>query len=180
MRCFVAIAVPEHIRESLVSIAEGTPVGRPAPPENLHLTLAFLDELSDGEVVAVHERLSEITGARFSLQIDGMDHFGGRKPKILAATLRRSDPLMELHATVRGKVAAAGIVLARERYRPHITLARINRPPNRDEAARLGRFLESHALLRPPAFEVEAFTLFRSDLGRGPAVHTELASYPLT
>ncbi|SNT24330.1 RNA 2',3'-cyclic phosphodiesterase [Tropicimonas sediminicola] len=179
MRCFVAIPLPETVRDALAVLQEGLPVGRATPYDNLHLTLAFLGEVPETELLAVHEALSAVRGARFTATFEGMDLFGGRQPKILFAAVRRDEALMALHVSVRTGLAGVGLVLPRERYRPHVTLARFNRAPGRDEAARLGRYLEASALAPVPGFDAESFALFRSDLGNGPALHTELAVYPL-
>lgn len=179
MRCFVAIPLPEPVRDALAALQEGLPVGRPTPYDNLHLTLAFLGDLQDADLLAIHEALGGVRGAPFRAEFDGLDLFGGRQPKILFAGVRRCEPLMDLHASIRSKLSGAGHALPRERYRPHVTLARFNRPPGRDEAARLGHYLQAVALSPVPGFDVDSFSLFRSDLGHGPAIHTELASYPL-
>ncbi|SFC78542.1 RNA 2',3'-cyclic phosphodiesterase [Tropicimonas isoalkanivorans] len=178
MRCFIAIPLPEPLRDRLADIQDGLPCGRATPPENLHLTLAFLGEIETDQAVAVHEALASLHAAQFEVQVAGLDLFGGKAPKILVAGVHRSEPLLALHASVRRKLTPA-LTLPRERYRPHVTLARFNRPPGRDEIARLGMFLQANALFEAPPFDVEGFSLYQSELGHGPARHTELAFYPL-
>ncbi len=52
MRCFLAIELPEEVREELVRIQKQLPEAKfkLVEPENLHLTLKFLGELSDFQV----------------------------------------------------------------------------------------------------------------------------------
>ena len=44
MRAFLALDLPQETRDALIRVQADLPVGRPVPCENLHLTLAFLDE----------------------------------------------------------------------------------------------------------------------------------------
>ena len=46
-RLFVAIELPEDVRERLAGLCNGLPGARWVPPENQHLTLRFIGEVSD-------------------------------------------------------------------------------------------------------------------------------------
>lgn len=179
MRCFVAITPPDEVAERLDALAQQIPLGRPTPRENLHLTLAFLGEIADSEARQMHESLCEIRQPPVRIELTGMDLFGGRKPEILLAAIRLSEPLSVLHRSVTGAARRAGITLRRQRFRPHITLARFNRPPSPDQAERLSAFLATRSPGAVGSFEADAFDLFLSELGSGPARHSALASYPL-
>lgn len=179
MRCFVAISLPEPLLDRLAALQDAIPSGRVTPPENLHLTLAFLGELTEEAALAAHEALGGLRAVPFEVQIAGVDLFGGKAPRVLYAGVRRSEALHDLHARIRSRLVGAGLQLQRERFRPHVTLARFGRPPGRDETARLGQFLQAHAAFELPPFPVASFSLYRSELGHGPARHTELARYPL-
>lgn len=179
MRCFVAIPLTDTVLDTLERVQDAIPGGRITPRENLHLTLRFLGEVTEHQVADLHEALSGIVAQRFGVEIGGLDLFGGRRTQILFAQV---GPTAQLSALQRAVVLAArdtGITLGRERFRPHVTLARFNRPPNSVEARRLGEFLQANARFGPLAFDVDGFGLFRSVLGSGPAQHSELAFYGL-
>ena len=60
MRLFVAIAMPEETVRAIGPLQEAIPFGRIVPEENLHLTLAFLDERRSEEAEALHEALEGV------------------------------------------------------------------------------------------------------------------------
>ena len=165
--------------DCLEGIQRTIPVGRITPRETLHLTLAFLDEVEKPLLLDLDVALREINVEGFSLALAGLDVFGGTQSQILYVAVRPCEALGDLQARVTQVVRSAGIELPRRRYRPHVTLARFNRPPRGGEMDRLIAMMQTNALEQAGDFNVERFALFRSDLGRGPAQHTELASYPL-
>lgn len=180
MRCFVAIPLPDDVLDKLGGLQAIIPVGRITPRENLHLTLAFLGETSEQSARAAHQALAELRDEPFSVEISGVDLFGGRRPQILFAAIRGSGPLQALHRKTVQALRSAGIPMRRERYRPHVTLARFNRFPKQTEGDRLAEFLLANGTFSAGPFDVGRFCLYRSELNRGPAIHTELACYPLT
>ncbi len=178
MRAFVAIDLPDPVRTALEAVQEALPFGRPADPDQLHLTLAFLGEQPNDLVEAAHQALEGIRFPSFETQLHGLGTFGDRQPTTLWAGLRDPTEVKALHDRLLPALHGAGIVLERRRFRPHVTLARFDRtgPPDHE---RLARFLARWERFPSPAFRVEAFGLWRSTLLKSGAVHDELASYPL-
>ena len=94
-----------------------------------------------------------------------------RRPRVLAVEV--GDPtgaLTALHAALARELAwAIGWQAPRERFRPHITLARMR--PGSEQPRAL-------APTPPLTFTPVALTLFRSDLDPTGAVYAPLASIP--
>ena len=147
------------------------------PEENLHLTLVFLDDQSDAQLEELHFELAGISGQGFELNFDGLGCFGTGAPKILYARIAESKALTDLHQQVRRAAHRAGIVLARQRYRPHVTLARFGRGLQWRDAERLEGFIADHSQIDLPGFAVSGFSLFQSTLHREGAIHDQLAEY---
>lgn len=179
MRAFVAIPLPDGITDTLAMVAGGLGVGRPVPPENMHVTLAFLEDLPAGTLVELGGQLSEIDMSSFGMRITGLDVFGGRKPRLLIAGVEPSAPLNKLRNKVRAAARSAGIALPRARFRPHVTLARFPREITRSETNRIGAFLASEGVIAAAPFNVRQFTLYRSRLEPDGARYESLADYPL-
>ncbi|MBV5317458.1 MAG: hypothetical protein JZU50_06585 [Desulfobulbaceae bacterium] len=59
-RLFVAIDPPSEIREQVATICCGLPDARWIPPEQLHLTLCFIGEVSSSAFLDIREVLREI------------------------------------------------------------------------------------------------------------------------
>ncbi|MFP4274183.1 MAG: RNA 2',3'-cyclic phosphodiesterase [Paracoccaceae bacterium] len=179
MRCFIAIELPEDLRDALEEVQADLPVGRTIDPETLHLTLAFLDDQPEEVVEAVHEALQSLRVPAFRLELRGLDLFGTARPRVVWARVRETAPLADLHDRVLARLRAAGLQLARRRFRPHVTLARFDRRLSPFELARLRDFLEGRGDLALPGFEVREIALLRSVLRPGGALHEVLATYPL-
>lgn len=179
MRAFIAISLPAPVRQQLAGLRESLPFGRPVPEENLHLTLAFLDDQPESLLRDLHEQLSLIRAEPFELSLSGLGIFGGPKPRVLFAEVEESGPLRSLHREVKGAVRRVDLTLPRERFRPHVTLARLPGQLSPLRARQLQLYLENHIGAPLPGFRVEDFTLFHSILGRDGARHEELATYPL-
>ncbi|SDI80108.1 RNA 2',3'-cyclic phosphodiesterase [Aliiruegeria lutimaris] len=179
MRCFLAISLPDPVLDRLEMLAARLPVGRVPPRENLHLTLVFLGDVAEMQARDLHLALSEITHPAVEISFAGLDLFGGAKPEILHAAVRPEPGIVHLHDKVQQAARRSGLELKRTRFRPHVTLARFNRAPSGEAADRLADFLQANALADIPGFLAESFSLYRSELGHGPARHSELACYEL-
>ena len=179
MRAFLAIPMPEAVADALEDLQSMLPLGRIIPRENLHLTLTFLGEEPESVIESVHETLLSFHAEAFDLELAGLDTFGGRTPSNLHIAARRSKPLTDLHARVRSRIHGAGLMLPRERFAPHVTLARFRRNMPEGDMLRLGHFLAARADTRFAPFRVTHFSLFRSTLGIEGPVYDELARYDM-
>lgn len=178
MRCFIGLSLPPDIRAALGDLQAELRTGRPVAEENLHLTLAFLGDTELPTLEALHGALSGIVFAPFDLRLAGLDMFGGRRPAVLFIRGDGGDALSRLHARVASATRAAGIDLRRERFRPHVTLARFRREMRAEEVARLGDFLTAHGDAALAPFTVDGFALYRSTLHPDGPVYERLADYP--
>lgn len=169
---FVAIVPPDDVVADLDAFLEprrehGT--FRWSPAGQLHVTLAFLDAVPDRAVDDLVAALVRGAGRRtpFATSILG----GGAFPdpahaKVLYAGLGLgADARTELDRLATGARAAAGrtgLAVDGQRFRPHVTIARLGRP---EEVTRWVRILDAYA---GPAWSVDAITLVASHLGEGP------------
>ncbi|SFJ71720.1 2'-5' RNA ligase [Celeribacter neptunius] len=179
MRAFVGIPLPEDLSDRFEDLASGLRLGRAVPAENMHVTLAFLDDQPEEVLAELHEALSAMTLPQPEIAIEGLDLFGGAKPRLLFASVTAHEALTELRRKVRQAVQRVGITLPHERFRPHVTLRRFNRlaPFERDE---LERFLTLQGGFQWPGFRPEACQMVESLLTQEGAQYEVLASYPLS
>jgi 2'-5' RNA ligase len=179
MRCFVAIDMPEAVKERLEELQEALPVGRLTDPENLHLTLAFLGDVAQEPLVELNDELSALRLPPFTLALDGLGTFGAKAPTVLWAGVKPDPQLTQLHDKVQGAVRKAGIGMERKRFRPHVTLARFPARLDPVELGRLRHFLELYAAAPLPEVEVEDIVLYESHLRPDGPLHVPLETYPL-
>ncbi|RME13755.1 MAG: RNA 2',3'-cyclic phosphodiesterase [Alphaproteobacteria bacterium] len=180
MRAFVALDPPEAAREALSRLQAGLGVGRPVPEENLHLTLAFLGEISEAEARALAEGLEALARSAPAPEVElrGLDLFGGRRPSVLFVGAGGAG-LAPLQGRVARAARMAGIDLARRRFRPHVTIARFPRDLGPTAQNRLAEFLALEGRFALPPAPWGELTLYRSHLREAGAIHEPLAQFDL-
>lgn len=179
IRAFVGIPLPDDVVRALTAAQAGLPAGRPVPPENFHITVAFLGEHPEPLVEDVHYALDRIRAPSFELSLAGLGMFGGGKPRVLFAEVRPEPLLSHLREKVLQAARGAGIRLDRARYSPHVTLARFNAGLKGEDAEKMREFAVRRMSFRTGPFLVDEFVLYRSTLGRNGPIYEELAAYPL-
>jgi len=177
MRLFVAIDLPENVKESLARLCCGLPGARWVKPEQLHLTLRFIGEVDGGVFQDILVGLAEVKGESFTIQLDGVGFFPPRgKPRVVWVGLKRSEQLLQLRSRIESRLVALGLEPEGRKFSPHITLARLKNT----QPAKVGRFLENHNLFLSSPFSVQEFFLYSSRLGRNGALHRVEAGYFLS
>jgi 2'-5' RNA ligase len=179
IRAFAGIALPDSVVRSLTAAQAGLPSGRPVAPENFHLTVAFLGEHPEPVIEDVHLALDGIRAPGFALTLSGTGLFGGQRPRVLYARVQPQPALNRLRKKVLQAARGTGLRLPRERYSPHVTLARFNAGLGGEEASEMRDFAARRMAFTAGPFEVGEFLLIRSTLGRNGPVYQELAAYPL-
>ncbi|KRE95337.1 2'-5' RNA ligase [Nocardioides sp. Soil774] len=170
MRAFVAVVPPPEVVEHLDAFLS---VRREAAPfrwsgvEQWHVTLAFTESLPDHALEALDDLLgaAALRRASFGMRVTG----GGAFPHadgahVLYAGLEPDDDagLDRLAQACRTAVSRAGARVDGQRFRPHLTLARLGRPANVTSWVRL---LDGYA---GPRWQVGEVALIASHLGEGP------------
>ncbi len=176
MRLFIGLALPGPVRDQLARLQGGLSGARWVAPDNLHVTLRFLGEVSEPQASDLDAELGSIAAPAFETGIIGLGVFDRRgKVHTLWAELETSEPFVRLHAKAEQAAQRAGFEAEGRKFRPHATLARFKSAPGR----RMGDYLEAHGGFRTGPFTVDELTLFRSHLNRDGATYEPLAHYPL-
>jgi 2'-5' RNA ligase len=178
VRLFVAVEVPDETRRALAAFRDAAAdpaVWRPVPDESLHLTLAFLGNRPEGDVDTCARVLAAaVAGPAPGLSLAGPLLLPPRAARVLCADV--DDPagaLGRIQAAVSEGLAGAAVYVPEKRpFRPHITVARLQR------GARPPRASESLPVPEPLEFEAECVTLFRSRLSAGGSRYEPLVRVP--
>lgn len=158
----------------MAQLRGGLPGARWIDPENYHLTLRFIGDIDDALADEIADLLGQVARRKFSVRIDGLDSFGGNRPRAVVAAVSPVAELVELQAEHERLMQRVGLQPERK-YRPHVTLARL-----RDTSSRqVADFLSLRQPFRSPPFPVSRFVLYssRNSVGGGPYVVE--AEYPL-
>ena len=173
---------PSHLHTACNRLAEeGRELGlRWARPESLHLTLRFWGDLRADAVPVVCAGLQRAAAASspFLAPVRGLGCFPNTKrPRVLWMGLE--DPelqLLLLRRRIDAWLAAEELPPEEKPFRPHLTVARVRRVPERRA---LDTFLAAHANQPFGSVPVSHLHLMRSDLSGKGAVHTRLHSLAL-
>jgi len=175
MRLFVAIRPPAAVRARLLAAAGGVPGARWQDDDQLHLTLAFLGEVSDAVADDLELALGQVRSPPFPLEVRGVGHFERKgAPSALWAALAPSEPLAALRERVVSACRRAGAPPDGKAFRPHITLARLGRG-----AGPAAGWLSAHGLLSAGPWQVDSFALYASHLRPEGSFYEPLSSFRL-
>ena len=176
-RLFVAIPLPDFVKERLNALHEELPHLRWTQRDNLHLTLKFIGEVDETTKEQIQKQLRTIQVKPFLLAISGVGAFPERgNPVVLWAGFRSAHPhLFQLHKQINDALFSIGIEPDRRVYRPHVTLSRC-KGVSRES---LHTFLRQQADLETAPFRVNQFELFSSELLPEGPLYQRVESYSL-
>jgi 2'-5' RNA ligase len=176
-RLFVALGLPSSLTDRLQSICHGLQGARWVDPENLHLTLRFIGEVSGPERNDIETILAEIEAPAFSFSLVGMGHWQtANRPKAIWLGVEADPGLHALYQRINRDLRRLGLKLDKQAFRPHVTLARA-RALNPDA---LAGYLASHNLFRSEPIVATEFHLYSSRLHPDGPVYSREASYGLS
>jgi 2'-5' RNA ligase len=175
MRMFVAAVPPPEVLEDLeefLSVRREAAAFRWTVPDQWHVTLAFLADVPDRAYDDLVERLSRAARKRHPMRatVAGGGAFPnvGRAKVLWAGVeldvdgLDGGEELRRLATGCRAAASKAGIEVAGERFKPHVTVARTGHPV---EATAWVRVLDAY---RGPSYQLDEISLIASHLGEGP------------
>lgn len=175
-RLFVAIDIPEHIRDSLLELQSGLQGARWRPYDNLHLTLRFIGEVDRHTEREIDSALSRITAPAFEINMEGTGKFGNKRPHTLWAGVHSNTALLHLAQKVETAITQSGLLPEKRKYTPHVTIAYLNHINELD----LNTFIATHSDFKTPTFQIDSFHLYQSHMGKSASHYEIIASYPLT
>jgi RNA 2',3'-cyclic 3'-phosphodiesterase len=181
IRAFIAIELPESLREALrreqASFREVCPDARWTRPEGIHLTLKFLGQISGQQEAQVKRALAQMERfEKFTVRAQGFGFFpDARRPRVFWAGLDAPPELARLAAQVDSAMKQLGFPPENRAFRPHLTLARFKIPRPQPKLEALVA-VQGDPLLG--AFDVSEFYLWESRLLPGGAEYHKIASFP--
>jgi 2'-5' RNA ligase len=181
MRAFVAIDLPENIRAALrrkqAVFRSACPQASWTRPEGIHLTLKFLDEISEAKVKEVSACLRNLGPLeKFVVAVKGFGFFPDeRRPRVFWVGVEAPPELHRLAERVEEAMQSIGFGRESRAFRPHLTLARF-----REQRAQpaLQALLSQQADDELGSFEASEFFLFESKLSPQGAEYRKVDRFP--
>ncbi|WP_424628960.1 RNA 2',3'-cyclic phosphodiesterase [Bradyrhizobium sp. SYSU BS000235] len=167
-RLFTGLEIPSDISEKLSSLRGGLPGARWIDPENYHVTLRFIGDIDGLAANEIASTLFRINRKPFEVELQGLQSFGGKKPRAVVACVVPSRPLMELQSELERLMQRFGLDPEGRKFIPHVTLARLRDASDRDVAD----YLSLRGYFPKRTFMASRFVLFssRTSVGGGPYV----------
>jgi 2'-5' RNA ligase len=170
MRMFVAAVPPPEVLEDLeefLSVRREAAAFRWTVPDQWHVTLAFLADVPDRAYDDLVERLTRAARKRHPMRATvagggAFPNVGRAKVLWAGVELDDAEELRRLATGCRAAASKAGIEVAGERFKPHVTVARTGHPV---EATAWVRVLDAY---RGPSYQLDEISLIASHLGEGP------------
>jgi len=180
-RTFVAITPPRSIREKLAGVTEqlkklNLPI-KTTTTSNIHLTLRFLDSLSQEEIKLVDCKLKESFAEekKLYLDLDSVKLFPSEQnAKVISANLAYNLNLIKLENKVRKSLRQFRFLPdENRRFHSHMTLARITKPLQKEDIKKINN------ISIKGSWEVKTIELLKSDLSGKTPRYNLLESYLL-
>lgn len=170
-RLFFAIEMPAPLQRQIVRWRAdhfAPEAGRPVAGANLHLTLAFLGDVSNEKRQALAAMAGRIRQPGFTLTLDDAGQWL-RSRVVWLGTRQPPRGVLQLANMLRAQAARSGCYQSPQPFHPHITLLRDT----------------SHAVALPPpgfhwTFTVNEFALYESVFDRGRTRYTPLQRWTLS
>ncbi|MGC8652046.1 MAG: RNA 2',3'-cyclic phosphodiesterase [Candidatus Micrarchaeia archaeon] len=167
MRAFIAIEVPEQIRQRIASLGAGLGGFRSVGQENMHITLFFLGSITFEQMQSVKSAMDKLAIQPFAIEVSGVGSFTQSVPRVLFAKISQgAENIIGIFRIMRSEIAACCKIEDRELV-PHITIARArNASMGFKEAT---EFISRYKDYNFGRFQCDAITLKKSVLSsKGP------------
>ncbi len=194
-RTFIALELNEALQgflgDMISRASQELPDVRWVDPAGIHLTLAFLGELTDKQLDSAIDA-TEVAARRsvpFEYRLKGLGIFGSPlQPRVIWMGVEdlpsghiQGSPLQQLHRVLTKELELRGFEVEKRPFSPHLTLARIKKPLSPDEQQRLQRLLHSkQAGASSSICRVNHLCVMKSELSRTGAKYTCLQACSLS
>jgi len=188
MRCFIAIDIDEGIRAELCDLqqdlANRVDVKKSdvkwVRSEAMHLTLKFLGEIKDREVVDVCDIVKTVCARHeaFDFAVREVGYFGGQSARVLwvGAGLDCA-ALLQLQEDLEEQLAQAGWPKEDRKFSGHLTLCRIR---NTKAGYELAQVTQQYKDVDLGAMRCDSVRVYQSALTPEGPIYTSLGHYSLS
>ena len=174
-RLFVGIPLPSSICDRLLTLQSGLPGARWRPRDNLHVTLAFIGEMDSHGESEIADALVRLEAPAFDIRVEGIGHFGKRRPHTLWAGVDEAGELSHLAGKVANTLKQIGVKIENRKYTPHVTIANVRNARRND----VNEFVGRHGDFVSDPFYVDRFVLYQSHMGKGASHYVSRAEFAL-
>jgi len=185
VRAFIALEIPKPILENIQTQTKdlreniNSSLVRWVPFTNIHLTVKFLGDVPQANLVFVKQMLTHAAkvNAPFDIQLTHLGSFPtpGR-PRVLWIGIQAPAALEALHQSIEIASNRLGYTPEPRAFSPHLTLGRVRPNLSSAELQKIRETLERSSLQKPGNATIEEIHLYQSDLQPSGSVYKKLFS----
>lgn len=126
MRCFISVDVENIFHEVYERLGEIKGL-KLVEPENLHITLKFLGEITPNKIEEITEKLEFLKDiCKFEITFQGLGAFPNiKRPRVIWVGIKKNkEKLIDMQSRLDEGLSTIGFK-KEKRYEPHLTLARV-------------------------------------------------------
>ena len=188
IRAFIAIELPEQIKESLSKSIDKLKPGQGSAvkwvnPHSIHLTLKFLGNIPAEKVTNIIRAIEGVAerAQPFTLELDGLGAFPNlRAPRVAWIGIGGDVPgITKLQRRIDQALIPLGFTPETREFSPHLTLGRVRDRATSRDRGNLGKALSLTELGNQPSFPVDNVSLMKSTLTSAGAIYDCLACVAL-
>jgi RNA 2',3'-cyclic 3'-phosphodiesterase len=169
MRLFFALLPDSQVRHTITTAAHALELGAASalvPPENYHVTLAFVGEVPASQIPALLNIGAAQRSAKFAIRFDAYEYWP--TPKVVVVAARECPQSLEgLWQRLQTDLARHDLAPEHQHLRPHVTLARkVSQAPVLQAMSAIG-------------WSAQAFSLMHSNTAGARPIYTVVDTWPL-
>jgi len=188
VRSFIAIELPDDLKEGLTRLQAQLRLGKPSSvkwvdPSGIHLTLKFLGNIAVSRIPeitrAMEESARELSSFQLTVTEPGVFPNLKRVQVAWVGIGGEVDKLGQLQQRIESNLVPLGFAAESRQFTPHLTLARLHDRASADERQRFGQLIASTKFEADYNIKVDSINLMRSQLTREGAIYSRLSSVKL-
>ncbi len=177
MRCFIAVDLDASLKTKITAFQDQIKNldVKLVEKNNLHFTLKFLGDISDGTVEKVKEKLAEIASLTpsFSITLTGIGVFPNENFIRVVWIGSEGNGFLNLHNAVNDALSA---LFKKEKASPHLTIARVR---SQKDNKKILDFVNHHRKTEVGHMAVSKIKLKKSTLTREGPIYEDVAEFEL-
>ena len=188
LRSFIAVEIPVEIQNAIshstasLQRALPKPIIRWVSPQNVHLTLKFLGDVSPANIERLADvlKLEAAAHGMFSMSVGGIGAFPtSRRARVIWIGLEAPPSLVALQHGVEAASARLGYTRENRPFSPHLTIGRVGQNVTAADLQKIRTDLDGTSVGSLGMVNVDAIHIFKSDLQPGGSVYTHLYALPM-
>ncbi len=184
MRSFFALPIPDDLRpglEDLLADLDRPESFKPVDPDNYHITLRFLGDVSRRLLEELDSGLHRVlpTTGPIPLTLQGAGAFPNlSQPRVLWAGIDHSEDLLRVQQSIEDLCVDRDLEPEDREYHAHVTLGRVKSDPGSASEA-VAEWVQRHRERTLGEFEADEVVLMESELDEDGPTYTPIWRWPL-